>query len=871
MNNKPLLLFPRPSSIDRFKFSPQYFENTHYPSKERIIELNDSKISNLERVFHNQTARLSSSSTTTIPEMLLVLEVVGDVKDFFGAVRNTPGMEFLSVMQNQIPPDEDFYMLKDNERIEGDMTTRLFLTMTNQSAIRELRSYWNEFKKEKDEQNFRQGTAKFKDLFSKLKDIRPYSVIDRFLDTGMDEYLDQMRTLNDGLPVKFEIELAYKNSPARNNHAFQEISNLIEQYSGAVIQNSRVEISEIGYHAFIAEAPINCFNDLSENTDVTFLKSQQVIHFRPVGQSIYTESDPQELNTFNDEITILPNSNQPIIALLDGVPLENHTLLANRLIIDDPDEIASGYLSNCRVHGTAMASLILNGDLENPKFSNRPIYVSPILKSYFNDVEKIEMLPEDKLPIDLIHSALKRMFEGDNMIDPTAPSVRVINLSIGDPYRPFQRNMSTWARAIDWFSYKYNVLFIISAGNFTEDLTLQISNSEFDPNRIQNNQEETIKSIIQNSFNRRILSPSESINSLTVGAAHNDEITNINFHQRIDLIQNKSLLSPISRIGFGYNNSIKPDILMPGGRKLFRKHVIQRNNSATELRLEGNFNGIPPGNKVALPGSSGDGNYTGYLSGTSNAAALTSHLAGQLYDMLQDLNDELDFERKIPSKYFTVILKSLLVHGAEWGSAQELMKTLLRQQSYVSPNTVNKHIYPYLGNGLVNSEKVLYCTNQRVTLIGYGELSHRDNQNAHIYSLPLPPSMGQIILQKKLTITLSWLSPLNFNSSQYRKAHLFFDNLQSNNDYLALERNGSDYRVGLKGTVQHDILTGDKADAYQDGDTIQIKVSCRQDASGLSINELIPYCISVTLEIQENSTIEIYEEVKVRLQTRVTV
>ena len=53
-----------------------------------------------------------------------------------------------------------------------------------------------------------------------------------------------------------------------------------------------------------------------------------------------------------------------------------------------------------------------------------------------------------------------------------APSVRVINLSIGDEARLFERQMSPWARLLDWLSFRYSVLFIVSAGNDMRALSL---------------------------------------------------------------------------------------------------------------------------------------------------------------------------------------------------------------------------------------------------------------------------------------------------------------------------------------------------------------------------------------------------------------
>lgn len=257
----------------------------------------------------------------------------------------------------------------------------------------------------------------------------------------------------------------------------------------------------------------------------------------------------------------------PVVTLFDGLPVEIHDLLVGKILIDDLDEFAHNYLEQKRFHGTAMSSLIINGDLSDNSIPlTLPIYVRSILKPSANVQSAGEFLPDDKLPIDIIHQAVKRMFEDENGNQPTAINVKLINFSIGDPFRPFHNNISTWAKLIHWLSYKYNVLFIISVGNKVDDVILDIPSADFDQISIKDLKTATLKKILEDNFDRKILTPAESINSLTVGCDHHDSHGDFNFPQRRNLPTSSFLLSPISRIGFGYNNSIKPDILMPGGR-----------------------------------------------------------------------------------------------------------------------------------------------------------------------------------------------------------------------------------------------------------------------------------------------------------------
>ena len=85
-----------------------------------------------------------------------------------------------------------------------------------------------------------------------------------------------------------------------------------------------------------------------------------------------------------------------------------------------------------RNHGTAMASLIVHGDLSAPgEPLDRPLYVRPIMRPHEFPREAEQILPTRLLP-DLLHRAIRRIVEGEGGRAAIAPSVRIVNLSIGD-------------------------------------------------------------------------------------------------------------------------------------------------------------------------------------------------------------------------------------------------------------------------------------------------------------------------------------------------------------------------------------------------------------------------------------------------------
>jgi hypothetical protein len=859
MNNKPLLIFPSATRNDRTKSistPPSY----RYPTKEEQLMRLNNKINELDRVLQNRTARISQSVEGLFPEMILVFEIAGRLDDFFKAIRATPGMEFLAEFQSEFSEPDDFFYNPD--KMSEALETRVFLAMTSNRALNELQRYWRRYLAD---EGFETGTTPFRNLFQQLKDIRPYSIEDRLRDTGLTQFLEDLRAM-EVEKIHFEVELAFRDSPANNQRAFNNVKSLIELAGGEVLENSRTLIYEIHYHGFIANAPIECFNDLLDSTDVSFLQAEQVMFFRPVGQvilenddlDIATEENPIQSETYD---TLGSQNLQSTVALLDGYPLANHIRLQNKVVIDDPDQFSENYPVSLRLHGTGMASLILHGDLDdlNSEQLSTPLYVRPILKAEGN----AEKLPKDRLFVDLLHRAILRIKRGDENQGPIAPNIVIINLSIGDPFRPFHFNASNWAKIIDWLSFEFNVLFIVSAGNAPEDLLIDLNVDEWTRLDSKEKQALAIKALNKNIFSRKILSPSEAINAICVGAANNDASSGNNFPQnRFDIFELNSIFNAASRVGPGVGKSIKPDILAPGGRIMFRIHP--RSNASpnqTKLSIETNpMNPYPPGNRVATTGSLGSLESETYTKGTSNATALVSRLGGQLVDVLKSIRQG---GKRIEPSYFAVLTKALIVHGANWMEAGETLKQILNENGDLSKK-INPYILHFLGYGKIDGTRVLSCTDNRVTLISYGSIN---KDQGRVYRFPLPNALTGIVLRKKLVITLAWISPLNFNSGKYRQAALYVNNISKKSELSSLSRSMYDYSASKRGTVQHDILEGEKADAFIEGSDLVLQVNCKEHASGL--NQPVKYGLAVTLEVDEG--IAIYEEIKARIQTNVNI
>ena len=847
MPERPLLLFPTPQLADRTK-RKAFFGRIHRPMHFRQSERLSPIFDQLQIAFNSRRVEIQQTTAGIDPEQVLVIETIGSIEHFANAVKYIEGLEWMGELEiDEIAPDEDFF---DESKPGKELSGRLYLVMTNQRALDEMLSLWRRYQADPD-MTFRRGLTKFRDIFTRLKDIRRWNVQDRLLDTGVIDAWREDLEHDGNRPVRFEVELWFRGNHQIRLASQDHVSNLVQQQGGRIL--SQCVLEDIAYHALLAELPANAIQEILNNPATELVKCDNIMFFRPVGQ-MSAGDRPAEgdvaLETFRD--MPLPTSD-PVIAILDGVPLANHQLLADRLVLDDPDDWSSDYAASERVHGTAMASLVVWGDLnDDPSPLERLVYIRPIMKPLVNDLQtpRREYVPEDVLAVDMIHRAVRRIFEGDAGEEPIAPHVRIINLSIGDPSRQFIQAMSPLARLLDWLSAKYNVLFIVSAGNHTIPIPLGITRDEFESLQPGEVEEITIKALYQDVRHRRLLSPAENINGITVGAVHfdNSEVTHV--ANRFDPFE-QVLPSPVSAFGSGYRRAIKPDIVFPGGKQWYRLPLTAHE----PLVIEPAIYRIAPGNKVASPGSlAGELKATVHTCGTSNAAALISRAAGICHDtLIQIINDQapdIDVDA-----YVTPLLKAMLVHGCAWDDLGERIADVLRTPD--NGRQLNGWISRWIGYGMPRIDRVLDCTEQRVSLLGFGQLSDGE---AHVFRLPLPPSLASRPEWRRLTITLAWVSPVSANTQRYRTASLWFE---TNNKSLALNRSDADWRAVRRGTVQHEVFEGRRAEPFIDGDVIEIKVNCREDAG--KIVAPVPYGIAVSLEVSEGIDIAIYEEIRARI------
>jgi hypothetical protein len=169
----------------------------------------------------------------------------------------------------------------------------------------------------------------------------------------------------------------------------------------------------------------------------------------------------------------------------------------------------------------------------------------------------------------------------------------------------------------------------------------------------------------------------------------------------------------------------------------------------------------------------------------------------------------------------------------------------------------------FLGYGEVNPQRALFSEDKRVLMLGWDMLKCDE---AHDYSVPLPPSLSGKRVKRRLTVSLAWLSPVNPKHKDYRKALLWFSPEKKK---LALEKKDLDADSSRRRTVQHQIFEGEKIRGFADGDTLVVKVSCADEAGKLV--EKIPYALAATLKVADPTTLTIFNEVRDRIRLKVGV
>ncbi|MGC8732961.1 MAG: S8 family serine peptidase, partial [Halothiobacillaceae bacterium] len=422
----------------------------------------------------------------------MVFEVRGSISAFAAAIKLIAGLELV---------DEE-----ELEGDEGDEHPLAYLLVPDMTALRNLESLWRRWQAGQ----LVRGETTWANVFEHLRDLRPWGPNDRVHSSDQTFLATIVDGLDDQEIVRVEIELVFRSNDMAARESEAEVSGAITARGGTIV--SRARLPDISYHALLSDVPVWAVREIIEKRIEGIAGLESVMHIRPQSEPTTVEiGDPEEITPEDGKERTL---GEPILALLDGVPVSGHRRLAAHIDLDDPFDLEPDAMVDSRAHGTAMASLIIHGDLNrNEEQLPRQIHVIPVMGNG-------DGFPRDRLVVDLIYLAVIRLRE-------QRPGVVIVNLSLGNRYRPFHNQLSPWARLLDRLAYSLGLLFIVSAGNQVNDFGISsyATGREYEDADGQSRATSMVTALHKIMGERRLLSPGETVNGVTVGSYNVDAVT----------------------------------------------------------------------------------------------------------------------------------------------------------------------------------------------------------------------------------------------------------------------------------------------------------------------------------------------------------
>ncbi|HAT9718743.1 S8 family peptidase [Legionella pneumophila serogroup 1] len=461
----------------------------------------------------------------------------------------------------------------------------------------------------------------------------------------------------------------------------------------------------------------------------------------------YIDLAPQTGITFqqcNIDISNIPKNlpSPPLdsarICILDSGINTNHPLLKTA-IQESASFVDDGSVHDDAGHGTAVAGVALYGNIEECLSANfwQPqlwIFNGKLLS--FNPETGDAFFNEKSIETSIVN-AVKYFVEEFRC--------RIFNLSIGNLNSPYDGNhIRGIAYVLDLLARQYDILFVVSAGNFF--------GCNEPPIPIKSWREEYPEYLIHESS--IIIDPAPAMNVLTVGslAQHNAHEKEKRYPTEINslspAIENQP--SPFTRHGPSIKGALKPDLVAVGG------------NLASPLREEGKqwkkeFRGL---GVLTLNHQFSGSSLLKEISGTSFAAPYITHLAGRVLNEYPQASANL--------------LRALLVNHAEIPQIcfETFSEEFSKQYKNNSPSKNRELIRDIVGYGKVNEDILYRSTENAVVLIAEDKI---ENNICQFFELPLPVDfLRSKRAKRELRVSLAYSPPVRTTRLEYLATKITF-------------------------------------------------------------------------------------------------
>jgi hypothetical protein len=406
------------------------------------------------------------------------------------------------------------------------------------------------------------------------------------------------------------------------------------------------------------------------------------------------------------------------VCILDSGVNGNHPLL--RAAFGEAASYIEGRDAADEVgHGTAVAGIVLYGNIEECLAANqwKPELVLCSGKVMTKAADSDEVVFDEKTIEQTIEKAVE-YFAGEL-------GCRIFNLSLGNENVPYDgRHVRGIAYTLDRLAREYDILFVVSAGNFrgTENLPKADWRAEYPEYLLA---PESI-----------IIDPAPALNVLTVGALAS-HTANLNEQKHGEKEINaltpagEDQPAPFTRHGPSIKGAIKPEMVAHGG------------NLAAPMRQEGQqFQADTRRLGVLVPNHDFIGStLLKDISGTSFSAPYVTHLAGRLLNTYPRASANL--------------LRALLVNHADVPPACHS----------AFPKPMAERMREVVGYGKVNVDTLFRSTDDKVVLIA--ELAI-ENDSHQFFELPLPDEfLRSKRATRRIVVSLAYCPPVKTTRMEY--------------------------------------------------------------------------------------------------------
>ena len=560
------------------------------------------------------------------------------------------------------------------------------------------------------------------------------------------------------------------------------------------------------------------------------IESIATIDFPP--QADASTGEMLDLTIDEFPLTPEPPDGAPSVTILDTGITPAHPFLATTIgeATRIPNSIADEI--DRSGHGTSVAGLAIYGDVrqcvENGSFIPELfLYSAKVL----NDDRKF---PDEKL----IMTQMSDVIYYFN----TEYGSRVFNLSLGDDRLVYDDGkIGGWATVLDTLSREFDVVIIVSAGNYT-----------YNPG------DDDLETIIQNypsylfADEARIIEPATGSIVVTVGSIADSHNTAPGIYE--DLVTPLAIAqqdqpSPFTRSGPGCGGAIKPEFCEYGGNVAFDGVLNTIRKDIDELStLSLNHDYLTRLFKTNV--------------GTSFAAPRVAHTAARILGNFQNASANL--------------VRALLAISS---TVPEESVALLEQYG-------NGAIYSLCGYGKPDYERASYSDQKRVVLHAEAQLSH---DNFHIFEIPMIEDYLSTTGRRSVTVSLAYDPPVRHTRIDYLGVKMSFRLIRGksveevaevfrkrHSDEEAVESLSTKFNCGMLpgpemregGTLQKASFVMHKNPANY-GNTYYLVVRCEKKWANEEI--VGPQKYAVVVEIEHTADIEPYTQLQQRVQAPVRV